>query len=48
MHAGIHSAPFILKLDVEGYEYGVIPAILAAPDTKKLFQPPQPTTQEFA
>jgi hypothetical protein len=38
MHAGIHSHPFILKLDVEGYEYGVIPAILAAPDTKKPMQ----------
>ena len=35
-HANIRTRPDILKMDIEGFEYAVLPAVLAAP------QPLQP------
>jgi hypothetical protein len=34
-HIGHEAHPAILKIDIEGYEYGVIPAILSAPDAQQ-------------
>ena len=37
-HAGIRRRPDILKLDVEGYEYPAVPALLAAPEATQPLQ----------
>merc|ERR1719482_2172228 len=34
-HIDHPSAPTILKIDIEGYEFGVIPAVLSAPDIQQ-------------
>ena len=37
-HAGIRKRPDILKLDVEGYEYYAVPALLGAPESTQPLQ----------